>query len=192
MFALDDLYNNSPTAKPVISSASKTNATTNPNPVINFLNNFNVSYWAVEINQWLLAFTVFYSFWFLMDFLFWKVYHHEGSVDNEQTGQDALNHLNKMWLAYLVYLAVWSVAIANQGFIREIFEWASLIVALIVLIGVDLPMIPVIGHFFAGASAEGNVFTQVWNVAFSLVTQIWTGILEAVGLESPTEKAEKK
>jgi hypothetical protein len=193
MFALDDLYNNTQTVKPVTSTVSRTTTINNPNILSQFLTDFKLNYWAVEVNQWLLAFTVFYSFWFFMNFIFWKVLYHEGSLGNEQDGLESLNHLMKMWFSYLVYLAVWSVAIFNQGLVRVTFEWLSLGVAFIVLVGVDLPMIPVFGKFFGGGpTAAGNIFTQVWDIAFSLVFQLWQGILEAVGVAAPAPKPDKK
>ena len=193
MFALDDLYDSGKTVKPVVSAINKNSTTNNSNLFTQFFKDFDLSYWAVEANQWLLAFTVFYSFWFLMNFVFWKVLHHEGSLENEKAGLESLDFLIKMWLSYLVYLALWSVAIFNQGFVRTIFEWVSLAVWVIVLVGVDLPMIPVIGKLFGGGSAAtGNIFTQVWNIAFSLVFQLWQGILEVVGVAAPVAKVEKK
>lgn len=193
MFALDDLYNTTETAKPVASAVNRTSSVNNSNLFSQFISDFKVNYWALEVNQWLLAFTVFYSFWFFMNFIFWKVLYHEGALDNEQEGLQSLDNLIKMWLSYLVYLGIWSVAIFNQGLIRTVFEWLSLVVAFIVLVGVDLPMIPVIGNFFGGGSAKaGNIFTQVWNIAFSLVFQLWQGVLEAVGVASPPAKPDKK
>jgi len=190
MFALDDLYNNTPTAKPVLNTINNNQAATSSGG--QFLSDFDLSFWATEANQWLLAFTVFYSFWFLMDFLFWKVIHHEGSVDNEKAGLESLSHIFKMWTAYLVYLGIWSVAILNQGLVKIVFEWISLVVGFIVLIGVDLPLIPVFGKFFSGADSAGNIFTQIWSIIFGLAAQLWAGTMEAIGFESPSAKVEKK
>ena len=190
MFALEDLYNGAQGITKVAPQA--TNSVNNSNIFNTFLRDFNVSYWAVELNQWLLAFTVFYSFWFLMDFLFFKIIHHEGEIENEDHGLKSLAHLNKMWLSYFIYLAIWSVAIFNAGIIRTVFEYFSLLVGFVVLVGVDLPMIPVIGVIFGGASSSaGNIFTQIWGKVFGIFTMFSQYFLEAVGIVDPPVKKEK-
>lgn len=194
MFLIDDLYQGS-TPNPVVTPApaARGNST---NAGFNFLNqflrDFDISYWAVQANQWLLAFTVFYSFWFFMDFIFWRVLFDEGAQENEEEGLASLGKLTRMWMAYFVYLAIWSIAIFNQGIIKSVFEYISILIWLIVLVGVDLPMIPVIGGIFGGgAEKAGNVLTQIWGMTFGIFGQIWAFILEAVGIEEP-KKAEKK
>ena len=124
-----------------------------------------------------------------MDFIFYKILHHEGELSNEETGLKALGHLNRMWFAYFIYLAIWSVAIFNTDLIRTTFEWLSLLVWFVVLVGVDLPMIPVIGALFGGASANaGNALTQIWGKVFGIFTLVGQYFLEAVGITEPPAK----
>lgn len=187
MFALEDLYNGTNGAPKVTQPTALT--VNNSNLFNTFLKDFNVSYWAVEANQWLLAFTVFYSFWFSIDFLFYKILHHEGELANEEHGLKSLAHLNKMWMSYFIYLAIWSVAIFNTGMIRTIFEYFSLLVWFVVLVGVNLPMIPVIGVIFGGASSSaGNIFTLVWGKVFGIFTVLSQYFLEAIGIVEPPAK----
>jgi hypothetical protein len=187
MFALDDLYNGTQGAPKV--APQSTTTVNSGNIFTTFLNEFDVSYWAIEANQWLLAFTVFYSFWFLMDFLFFKIMHHEGELENEQRGLESLGNLNKMWFAYFIYLAIWSVAIFNTGMIRTIFEYLSLVVWFVVLVGVNLPMIPVFkGIFGGGSSSAGNIFTQIWGKVFGIFTVLGQYLLEAIGIVEPPVK----
>jgi len=194
MFALDDLYNNSQkiNTKTSVASAPVKSNVQSSNFFTQFFSDFNVSFWVNELNQWLLAFTVFYSLWFLLDFIFWKVMFDEGSLENEEEGLKSLNKLFKLWYGYFVFLGIWSVAIFNGGLVKTIFEYLTLVTFVVVLVGVNLPMIPVIGKLFGADSKAGNIFSQIGGFLVSLLTQIWQGFVEVLGLNPPPPKTDKK
>jgi hypothetical protein len=195
MFALEDLYNTTkntaqpaPVVSPVTSSATGNKLQTT-DLISVFIRDFRVSYWAVEANQWLLAFTVFYSIWFGLDFIFYRIIFHDGEVENEERGLKSLSNLYRLWYGYFIFLAVWCVAIFGTGLLKTSFEWISLFVWLIVLFGVDLPMIPVLGGVFGGSdSVKGSVLSQIWSATFGILLHAGIGFLEGLGILQPPVK----
>lgn len=138
MFLIDDLYTSDQAPQPVTAAPSQSP----------FQFNWPLGDWISFINGWFLAFTIFYSVFFLCDFIYWKVLYHEGSVENEEKGMAALNDFIKMWSGYSIFLGIWLFSIFSSGWLQSIWQVAALIAAFISIVVVDFTIIPVIRNIF--------------------------------------------
>ncbi|GAB4145875.1 MAG: hypothetical protein OHK0017_05930 [Patescibacteria group bacterium] len=191
MFALEDLYSGgSNGSKPVVVAPAPAASSGGLNNIFSIPTYF--SGWINFVHGWFLAFTIFYSLFFFLDFLFWRVQFHEGSVENEEQGMDAIWNCWKMWRGYLIFVGFWLISFLVSGWLKYIFEFAALVSFFVGFVVVDLTIIPVIKNFFGfpGLSIQ-NIWKGIQDVMVGVIQELWaivTSLFSGGAAPAPAEK----
>jgi hypothetical protein len=150
----DDLY--SPTSQPAAVPQSSENVS---------WFDFGVSIDLASLLYWLnvivLAWTLFYSIIFVVEFFFYRVKYPDGElVAREKKGVQAIFLAAGMWWGYLFCIILYTVFLLQPaGLFRDILGWVAVAAYVLKVMVADMPNIPVIGGFLGkpGDAVQGFV-----------------------------------
>lgn len=137
----DDLYSVPVNETPVV---VQQNTTTN---FLDFgFDLASILYW---LNVVVLAWTVFYSVVFVVEFFFYRVKYPDGEfITREKKGVQAIYQAAGLWWGFLICAILYTVYLSwPVGITRELIGWLAVVAYILKVVVADMPNIPIIGKF---------------------------------------------
>jgi hypothetical protein len=138
----DDLYTTPAAQTPVVTQ------TTNTTPTL-FDLGLDLELMLYWLNVIVLAWTVFYSVVFVVDFFFYRIKYPDGELEaREKVGVQSMYQAAGLWWGFLICAVLYVVFLSQpEGITKGIIGWLTVIAYLLKVIVADMPTIPVIGGF---------------------------------------------
>lgn len=157
-----DLFQADPNTNP-----STSNAATNPSGGVNPLGFDLFAYlsdpsslqgFILQLNRFTIAWCIFYSILFVLDFFHMRMYHSDGEVPKMMLGEGSIRRALGLWWSYLI---CWVFLLLY--FLFPIVGIVTIAVYFLKLLSIDLPNIFDLIHNHVGFGGPTQLFKNVTN-----------------------------
>lgn len=184
----DDLYQND--VNVVEKSGSSSEAVSGSNnsfsdffsDLINFDFNVDLGDWLLKINYFALAWGLFYTVIFLLDFWYYRL-RLSGEISRYKKGEKALKNGITMWISYMLCLALFFTYTKLDGWAETFIGIAALASYLIKFLFIDLQRVPVIENAMNDDSTWFGKFVNGISTGIEKTKEVFFSIFKKSGGE---------